>query len=78
MNPNDLAAISGRVSWFFSCLWALQKLKALKPGPCSRSQDMVTAAGICLRCMSYGSEETCGHAASDPSKVVSGTQVELF
>ena len=26
-------------------------------------QDMVTAAGICLRCMTYGSEETCGHAA---------------
>lgn len=25
--------------------------------------DMVTAAGICLRCMTYGSEETCGHAA---------------
>eukprot|EP00435_Cladocopium_sp_Y103_P047053 s898_g13.t1 len=25
--------------------------------------DMVTAAGICLRCMTYGSEETCAHAA---------------
>lgn len=26
-------------------------------------EDMVTAAGIALRCMTYGSEETCVHAA---------------
>ncbi|CAK9007192.1 unnamed protein product [Durusdinium trenchii] len=29
----------------------------------SKEVDMVTAAGIALRCMTYGSEETCAHAA---------------
>ena len=42
--------ISVRAAWCFGCLPTV-------------FQDMVTAAGICLRCMTYGSEETCGHAA---------------